>query len=64
MLVCKALFASSSECSIGIAIHNIEINKFCRVVKASKTSYSDISTLTLRHTFILFYFPEVSEFHV
>lgn len=63
MLVCKALFASSSECSIGIAIHNIEII-MDRVVKASKTSYSDISTLTLRHTFILFYFPEVSEFHV
>ena len=58
MLVCKALFGS-----IGIAIRNIEII-LDRVVKASKTSYSDISTLTLRHTFILLYLPEVSEFHV
>ena len=53
MLVCKALFCSSSECSIGIAIHNIEII-MDRVVKASKTSYSDISALTLRHTFTFF----------
>ena len=53
MLVCKALFGSSSECSVGIARHNIEII-MDRVVKASKISYSDISTLTLRHTFTLF----------
>ena len=52
MLVCKALFGSSSECSVGIARHNIEII-MDRVVKASKISYSDISTLTLRHTFTL-----------